>query len=280
MADSDVLRGYQRPLNPRASITQADRPAVLGAVKKQLDDILNGPRSHFPDGVQITDAVTRLERLDRLIHSIETMRLTDVDDHDGVLADVADNLRKLHKGVSKVIDNQDRGILLDQSAMPTTRDRNEMYVSPDFGPYSPPNPLDPKNWNNTRNTSLRTLDTSDLSRRPFLSGIGDGQSVRSQRMAQAALPMQTLTMRTLQSKGVPEADIRAAINDPAQMRDLLNQLYGRGRMATANGNSGGLASRAGRGLFADGPDQASARSAAAADSPPPLGWAGLPALLR
>ena len=91
---------------------------------------------------------------------------------------------------------------------------------------------------------------------------------------------QNLTAQVLRMKGVPEAHITAAINDPAQMRDLLNRLYGHGPMATANGNSGGLASTARRGLFADGPDQASTRNAAAADSPPPFGWAGLPALLR
>jgi hypothetical protein len=83
---------------------------------------------------------------------------------------------------------------------------------------------------------------------------------------------QNLTVQVLRMKGVPEADIGAAINDPAQMRDLLNQLYGRGPMA-ANGNSGG---GAGCGLLADRPDP----NPAAPDNPPPFGWAGLATLLR
>ena len=45
------------------------------------------------------------------------------------------------------------------------------------------------------------------------------------------------------------------------------------------GNSGDFASGAGAGLFADRTDPASVRNAAAADSPPPFGWAGLAALL-
>jgi hypothetical protein len=39
---------------------------------------------------------------------------------------------------------------------------------------------------------------------------------------------QSLTARALRMKGVPEADINAAINDPRQMKDLLQQLYGGG----------------------------------------------------
>jgi hypothetical protein len=46
---------------------------------------------------------------------------------------------------------------------------------------------------------------------------------------QATRMAQNLTAHVLRMKGVPEADIGAAINDPAQMRNLLNQLYGSGR---------------------------------------------------
>ena len=40
---------------------------------------------------------------------------------------------------------------------------------------------------------------------------------------------QNLTTQVLRMKGVPEADIGAAINDPALMGELLNRLYGNGR---------------------------------------------------
>jgi hypothetical protein len=95
-------------------------------------------------------------------------------------------------------------------------------------------------------------------------------------MPPPALPVQNLTVQTLRMKGVPEADIGAAINDPAQMRDLLNQLYG-GRPMAANGES---VDGAGRGRFADRLDQQAAPNDAAPDNAPPFGWAGLAALRR
>jgi hypothetical protein len=80
-------------------------------------------------------------------------------------------------------------------------------------------------------------------------------------------------------KGVSEADIAAAINDPGQMRDLLNRLYGRHPM-TAKSDSRDLTGKAGRGFFADRPEQESALNAATPDSSPPFGWAGLAAFRR
>ncbi len=91
---------------------------------------------------------------------------------------------------------------------------------------------------------------------------------------------QNLTVQALRMKGVPESGIAAAINDPAQMRDLLNRLYGGGPMTAANSDSGDLANGAGRGRFAGRPDQEAAPNAAAPDNPPPFGWAGLAALPR
>jgi hypothetical protein len=79
-------------------------------------------------------------------------------------------------------------------------------------------------------------------------------------------------------KGVPEAVIGAAINDPAQMQGLLNQLYGRRSMAAPD-----ISGRFGGNIGADNPEdqpgQASA-PAATSDSYIPFGWAGLPALRR
>jgi hypothetical protein len=110
-------------------------------------------------------------------------------------------------------------------------------------------------------------------------GFVDGTDAAQRMAPQPASTAQNLTIRTLRMMGVPEANIAAAINDPAQMQGLLNQLYGR-RSMTANGDNGDLINRAGRDLFRDRPDQESALNAPAQDSAPPFGWAGLAALPR
>jgi hypothetical protein len=95
--------------------------------------------------------------------------------------------------------------------------------------------------------------------------------------AAADATVQNLTTHALRIKGVPEADIAAAINDPRQMSDLLNQLYGH-RSMTADGDTDALTNRARRGFFADRPEPES--NAATPASSPPFGWAGLAAFPR
>jgi hypothetical protein len=229
MADNDVQRGYLPPVNPRTHITQADRPAVFAAVRKQLDDILNGPGSYFPDGAQITAPAARLERLRELMQSIDAMRQNSVSDPDGVLEGITDGLDRLRKAVSASIDSQDKAIVLNQDAAPGTRDRNELYVSPYPDPYAP-NPL--KAENRARDASFQTL-TPDRSSHPSRNDIRDVKPALPARMGQPALPMESLTTRVLQLKGVPDADIDIAINDPARMNEFLKQLYHRPSMAAS-----------------------------------------------
>jgi hypothetical protein len=81
-------------------------------------------------------------------------------------------------------------------------------------------------------------------------------------------------------KGVPDADIAAAIGDPAKMQDLLNQHYGGRSMVSPGGDSAAFYNRAGRGSAAAQLDQTSMPAAATPDNYIPFGWAGLPALLR
>jgi hypothetical protein len=91
--------------------------------------------------------------------------------------------------------------------------------------------------------------------------------------------VQNLTAHVLRMKGVPEAVIGAAINDPTQMRGLLNQLYGR-RSMVASDAGGGFGGQIGAETLDDQPGQAPTPSAATPDSYLPFGWAGLPALRR
>jgi hypothetical protein len=96
---------------------------------------------------------------------------------------------------------------------------------------------------------------------------------------QPAPAVQNLTVHALRMKGVPEADIGAAINDPAQMKDLLNRLYGR-RSMVASDAGGGFGSKIGADTSDDQPGQASTPAAATPGTYLPFGWAGLPALQR
>jgi hypothetical protein len=283
MADRDILRRELPPLNPRISITPADRSAVYDAVKRQLDNILNGPGSYVPDGVQITDPNARLTRLDGLIKSLKAMRQNEVNDPDGVLESFAEDLRRLHGAASDELDNRDRNIVLDQSAAPDTRDRNDLYASPEPDPYSP-NPLTHENWKKYQDASLRSFEPSDLSSPIFPSGVrgvpGD-QPLASQRMApRPAVPVQNPTTQALRMKGVPEADISVAVNDPTQMKNLLNRYYGRPPVIPPGGNGGGFGNRIGRFPSVDQPDQAPTQATAIPGTYLPFGWSGLPPLFR
>jgi hypothetical protein len=80
-------------------------------------------------------------------------------------------------------------------------------------------------------------------------------------------------------KGVPEAVIGAAINAPAQMQGLLNQLYSR-RSMVAPDAGGGFGGQIGAETSDDQPGQASTPAAATPGTYLPFGWAGLPALQR
>jgi hypothetical protein len=97
---------------------------------------------------------------------------------------------------------------------------------------------------------------------------------------QPALPVQNLTTQALWRKGVPEADIGAAISDPGKMQDLLNQYYGRGSAIASGVGGGGFYDRSGRAIPTDQPEQTSMPAAATPDNYLPFGWAGLQALLR
>jgi hypothetical protein len=99
-------------------------------------------------------------------------------------------------------------------------------------------------------------------------------------MASQPIPTrQNLTAHVLRMKGVPEAVIGAAINDPAQMQGLLNQLYGR-RSMVAPDAGGGFGGRIGAASSDGQPGPALTPSAATPGTYLPFGWAGLPALQR
>ena len=80
-------------------------------------------------------------------------------------------------------------------------------------------------------------------------------------------------------KGLPDADIVAAISNPGKMQDLLNQYYGR-RSMNAPDDSGAFINRTSQGSSANQPDQASTPGGAMPENYLPFGWTGLPVVLR
>jgi hypothetical protein len=94
------------------------------------------------------------------------------------------------------------------------------------------------------------------------------------------LTVQNLTTHVLRMKGVPDADIGAAISDPAKMQNLLNQIYGRRPMISSGDGSGGFGNQFGQAAPTGRPGQASASAAATPDDYIPFGWSGLPPLRR
>ena len=111
-------------------------------------------------------------------------------------------------------------------------------------------------------------------------GLADAQPLAMRGAApQPALPVENLTTRTLRMKGVPEADIAAAINNPAKMQDILNQYYGRRPIAPGD-DSWAAYNRASQDSPADQPAQAWTPVAATPKNYLPFGWSGLQALLR
>jgi hypothetical protein len=137
-----IEKRYLAPLNA-PPIREADRSRVYGIVGKELTDVLAGDQSYYPDGVQKDPRVLASD-LDNFIASIKALQER-VDDPSNILGMVSDVLKRhayefralLQK--NQPVDN----IEIPPEHSPITSDRNDIYVDPDPGPYSPPNPVSP-----------------------------------------------------------------------------------------------------------------------------------------
>lgn len=125
-----IERQYLPPLNPETTITEADRPRVYDIVRKQLDGLLRGDQSYYPDGVQ-KDWQARVEDLDGLIGSISSLRGR-VNDPADILGDVIRHLGRDAEDFRDRINGAgpSDSIELPPALSPTTRDKNELYVDP------------------------------------------------------------------------------------------------------------------------------------------------------
>ena len=272
------------PLNPGASLNEQDRSSVYAMMGKELNDLLNGPASFYADGMR-KDPQTLLSDLKRFRAGIQELQGR-VDDPSGILTGIAEHLKSFADAFEKrsSADEPNDNIQMNPEYMPNTEDSNILYVNPNIDPrdsFPNSNPVAPENWKKYHDASLRSVERADPGRLTIpddARGMSGGRLQASQSIAPRAA--QNLTANALRMKGVPDADIGTALNDPAQMQNLLNQLYGRRPMSAPDADENGFTGNDGRGLRADRPEQASTQRAATPDTYLPFGWSGLPTLLR
>jgi hypothetical protein len=154
-----IEKRYLAPLNPAATITEADRPKVHNLIRKELADILSGNQSYYPDGVQ-KDSQTLASDLNAFIDSIQKLQGR-VDDPSDILGGaVADlnNYAKAFKTVREENEPNDQ-IEVPRESLPNTSDQNVIF--PDLGPLSPINPLVP---NQRKPDAFNVMPVRSLSR--------------------------------------------------------------------------------------------------------------------
>ena len=139
-----IEKRYLAPLNPSATIEEADRRKVYDLISKHLADTFTGSQSYFPEGPK-KDPRTLASDLADLIDSLSAMQMRTNDPHN-ILGEAIAHLKGHAERFGKVIDDDEPvdQIELPREQTPTTRDNNFIYVDPDPGPYSPPNPLLPQ----------------------------------------------------------------------------------------------------------------------------------------
>jgi hypothetical protein len=159
----------QAPLPPpnAPSIEEGDRSRIFGLVGKQLDDIINGPGSYYPEGIKKSpDAL--MGDLTNFYRSIERFG-KQLNDPNNVMGDVLEELKKFNGAFAPATnwsdpnDQRDKPMEAPPQLAPKTRDRNIIEVAPFSNPYAPPMP-----WKNPR---------KDLN----VSGEGPQQGLNGQR---------------------------------------------------------------------------------------------------
>lgn len=154
--NSFVQRAPLPPLNS-PTITEGDRARVYDAIGKELNNILNGATSYYPDSTKKSSKDLTSE-LNDFIGAVGALKDA-VDDPGNIVGDAVSDLRKFQKafeaGVSNDIetmwndplDSRDKNIELPNSLAPITEDYNIIHVDPEpDGQFSVPNPLSPNQW--------------------------------------------------------------------------------------------------------------------------------------
>jgi hypothetical protein len=139
-----IEKRYLAPLNPAATITEADRLKLNDLIRERLADTLTGNQSYFAEGTK-KDPRTLSSDLRGLIASLSAMQMQ-TNDPSNVLGRAIEHLKNHAMRFEQVIQENEPTdkIELPREQTPTTSDNNVIYVDPDPGPYSAPNPLLPQ----------------------------------------------------------------------------------------------------------------------------------------
>jgi hypothetical protein len=139
-----IEKRYLAPLNPAATITEADQLKLYDLIRERLADTLTGNQSYFPEGTK-KDPWTLSSDLRDLIASLSAMQMR-TNDPSNVLGQAIEHLKNHAKRFDKTVEENEPTdkIELPREQTPTTSDNNVIYVDPDPGPYSAPNPLLPQ----------------------------------------------------------------------------------------------------------------------------------------
>lgn len=149
-----IEKRYLAPLNPAATIEEADRLKVYGLIGERLADTLTGNQSYFPEGTK-KDPRTLSSDLHDLIASLHAMQMR-TNDPSNVLGQAIEHLKGHAKRFDEVMreDEPTDKIEIPPELTPSTRDKNDVYVDQNPGPFSPPNPLLPQHRSLERRVAL------------------------------------------------------------------------------------------------------------------------------
>jgi hypothetical protein len=144
-----IIEQAPLPLPNAPNIGEGDRSRILGMIGKQLDDIVNGPGSYYPEGIKKgPDAV--MDDLTSFYNSVERFG-QQLNDPNNIIGDVLNELKKFNSTFAPVTNwsgpslQRDNAIELPPELTPNTRDRNIIEIDPFGGPYAPSMP-----WKNPR----------------------------------------------------------------------------------------------------------------------------------
>jgi hypothetical protein len=119
-------------------ITGNDRQSLHDAIAKALKNVLSGPQSYYPDGVQ-EDSQDMGADLDRFMESLGNFKNNYVIDPSDVMGPMVDQLKERVKEFKEFYkDKTSDPMELPLEISPDTRDNRWIEVDPFPGPFSPP----------------------------------------------------------------------------------------------------------------------------------------------
>src|SRR4051794_35789236 len=126
--DRGLIERAPLPLPNAPTVKQGDRPRIFGMIGKQLDGIINGPESYYPDGTK-KEPDALLDELTDFYGSVERLG-KQLNDPSNIFGDVLDELRKFNGAFAPMAKwsapsmQRDKAIELPTELAPKTLDQN------------------------------------------------------------------------------------------------------------------------------------------------------------